>query len=113
MDAQHVICAGQVRHATRQADATCHKSAEFRHMAGATCHKSAEFRHMAGATYVLRPVLPRSAIIDPVTITANRTGSSRSPSRTVADRIQPTRSKLTVTGKNRSGYGRTVVYTCV
>ena len=36
MDAQHVICAGQVRHATRQADATCHKSAEFRHMAGAT-----------------------------------------------------------------------------
>ena len=36
MDAQHVICAGQVRHATRQADATCHKSAEFRYMAGAT-----------------------------------------------------------------------------
>ena len=36
MDAQHVICAGQVRHATRQADATCLKSAEFRHMAGAT-----------------------------------------------------------------------------
>ena len=60
-----------------------------------------------------RPVLPRSAIIDPVTITANRTGSSRSPSRTVADRIQPTRSKLTVTGKNRSGYGRTVVYMCL
>ena len=26
MDAQHVICAGQVRHATRQTDATCHKS---------------------------------------------------------------------------------------
>ena len=36
MDAQHVICAGQVRHATRQTDATCHKSAEFRYMAGAT-----------------------------------------------------------------------------
>ena len=35
MDAQHVICAGQVRHATRQTDATCHKSAEFRYMAGA------------------------------------------------------------------------------
>ena len=33
MDAQHVICAGQVRHATRQTDATCHKSAEFRYMA--------------------------------------------------------------------------------
>ena len=36
MDAQHVICAGQVGHATRQTDATCHKSAEFRYMAGAT-----------------------------------------------------------------------------
>ena len=36
MDAQHVICAGQVRHANRQTDATCHKSAEFRYMAGAT-----------------------------------------------------------------------------
>ena len=33
MDAQHVICAGQV---SRQTDATCHKSAEFRNMAGAT-----------------------------------------------------------------------------
>ena len=33
MGAQHVICAGQVRHATRQTDA---KSAEFRYMAGAT-----------------------------------------------------------------------------
>ena len=32
MDAQHVICAGQVRHATRPTDATCHKSAEFRYM---------------------------------------------------------------------------------
>ena len=39
MDAQHVICAGQVRHATRQTDATCHKSAEFRFMAGATVGK--------------------------------------------------------------------------
>ena len=27
MDAQHVICAGRVRHAARQTDATCHKSA--------------------------------------------------------------------------------------
>ena len=36
MDAQHVIRAGQVRHATRQTDATCHKSAAFRYMAGAT-----------------------------------------------------------------------------
>ena len=36
MDAQHVICAGRVRHAARQTDATCHKSAVFSYMAGDT-----------------------------------------------------------------------------
>ena len=30
MDAQHVIFASQLIHVTRQTDATCHKSAEFR-----------------------------------------------------------------------------------
>ena len=67
------------------------------------------FTELHPRTHDPQAVLPRSAIIDPVTITANRTGSSRSSSRVVADRMQPIRSKLTVTGKNRSGYGRTVV----
>eukprot|EP00731_Ephydatia_muelleri_P014686 Em0008g406a len=54
---------------------------------------------MLSAYHVLKAVLTQSAIIDLVTITANRTGSSRSPSQMVADRIQPIRSKLTVTRK--------------
>ena len=37
-------------------------------------------------------VMPRSAIIDPVTFTINRTGSSRSRSRTNTDRILAIRS---------------------
>ncbi|KAL5477484.1 hypothetical protein EMCRGX_G024288 [Ephydatia muelleri] len=41
----------------------------------------------------------QSAAIDPVTITANRTRSFRSLSRTIADRLRSIRSKLTVTGK--------------
>ena len=34
-------------------------------------------------------VMPRSAIIDPVTFTANRTGSTRSRWRTNSDRVLP------------------------
>ena len=37
-------------------------------------------------------VMPRSAIIDPVTLTANRTGSTRSRWRTNSDRVLPIRS---------------------
>ena len=39
------------------------------------------------------PVMPRSAIIDPVTFTANRTGSTRSRWRTNSDRVFPIRSR--------------------
>ena len=37
--------------------------------------------------------MPRSAIIDPVTFTANRTGSTRSRWRTNSDRVLPIRSR--------------------
>ena len=42
---------------------------------------------------VVPAVMPRSAIIDPVTFTANRTGSTRSRWRTNSDRVLPIRSR--------------------
>ena len=42
---------------------------------------------------MVETVMPRSAIIDPVTFTINRTGSSRSRSRTNTDRILAIRSR--------------------